>query len=58
MNQEGIEGDWKPVSFPIDTGEAFLVILLMVVFSFLPVGRPESQFLELKARFPDEGFKG
>src|SRR6516165_4962503 len=28
-----------------------------VVFGFVVVGIPESQFLELKAKFPDEGFK-
>ena len=29
-----------------------------VVFGFVVVGIPESQFLELKAKFPNEGFKG
>ena len=29
-----------------------------VVFGFVVVGIPESQFLELEARFPDECFKG
>ena len=29
-----------------------------VVFGFVVVGIPESQFLELKAKFPDERFKG
>ena len=29
-----------------------------LVYGFVVVGIPESQFLELKAKFPDEGFKG
>ena len=28
------------------------------VFGFVIIGIPENQFLELKAKFPDEGFKG
>jgi hypothetical protein len=28
------------------------------VFGFVVIGIPENQFLELKAKFPDEGFKG
>ena len=29
-----------------------------VVFGFVVIGISENQFLELKAQFPDEGFKG
>src|SRR5215475_11786070 len=29
-----------------------------MLFGFVVVAIPESQFLELKAKFPDEGFKG
>ena len=29
-----------------------------VLFGFVVIGLPENQFLELKAKFPDEGFKG
>jgi len=28
-----------------------------IVFGFVVVGIPENRFLELKAKFPDEGFK-